>query len=232
MADASDTPTPPAQPAATPISPASGTATLDPVLAEILEESRAARAWRQDVFPPWQAKTDAAAETLSGQVRALQTGLADHLLEDGQVQSRLVSQAAGDQQTVMAELLNVKNVVTAEVKRVGADFEGAALLAGKLPAVQLQLSAAQVALADGAKEVVAGTQEIKAAGAALKAERSARTRWRKLQGPIIVIVTAVLGALTQRFVLPPAAQNDPGTLLPGRMPTVHASAPSSAPSPE
>lgn len=205
------------------------TSITDP-LAELLIEARAAAAWRATT-DAWRDRTDANIQEIKSDVHTLQNGLANHLLEDGQAMSRLVTQADGDQRTVLQELLNVKREVLEDVKRVGSDFEGASMLAGQLPALKLQLSQAQVDLANGAKQVIEGTAEIKAAGTALKNERAMRTRWRKLQGPLIVVVTAVLGALTQRFVLPPAAQNDPGTLLPGRMPTVHAS-PSASPRPE
>jgi hypothetical protein len=176
----------------------------------LVNEAAAARTWREVEFGPWKRRVDKRLDELDA------------------FDARVIADAAGNEANLMAELLNVKN----EVVSLKGEIDGARSLAGKLPALESQIASTQISLADGAKELTKAAATIQeardAAENAVKEDRLTRARWRKLQTPAIAVATAILMALTQRFVLPPAASNSDHTLLPGPTPTVNITPPNAA----
>ena len=108
---------------------------------------------------------------------------------------RVIQNARGNEETLMAEMGNVKR----EVIELGKDLIGAKDLAGKLPEIERLLTKA-------AKNVDQDAQ--------------ARKNWRKYSPVMTAVFAAIITSLAQRFGLPPAASNDPHALLPGATPTV------------
>jgi chromosome segregation ATPase len=159
---------------------------------ELLSEARAAKAWRDDTFAPWRVSVDDWRKK------------ADERLNDlEKADERQVLTARGDEENLMAELLNVKG----ELKTLVGELDGARALAGKLPAIESQIASAQTLLDRASKSA--------------NQDAVSRKRWRKYSPVITAIVAAIMTSLAQRFGLPPAAANDPSALLPGKTPTVH-----------
>ena len=153
---------------------------LDETLAmhqELLVEARAQKTWREVTYEQDKRDTDKRLTALE------------------EFDGRVIQDARGNEETLMAEMGNVKR----EVIELGKDLIGAKDLAGKLPEIERLLTKA-------AKNVDQDAQ--------------ARKNWRKYSPVMTAVFAAIITSLAQRFGLPPAASNDPHALLPGATPTV------------
>lgn len=144
---------------------------------ELLAEARAAKTWREVTYEKDKRDVDLRLTALE------------------EFDERVIQNARGNEETLMAEMGNVKR----EVIELGKDLIGAKDLAGKLPEIERLLTKA-------AKNVDQDAQ--------------ARKNWRKYSPVMTAVFAAIITSLAQRFGLPPAASNDPHALLPGATPTV------------
>jgi len=144
---------------------------------ELLSEARAAKTWREVTYEKDKSDTDRRLTALEA------------------FDERVIQDARGNEENLMAELANVKR----EVIEVGKDLLGAKDLAAKLPMIEKLLTKA-------AKNV--------------DQDAAARKNWRKYSPIMTALFAAIMTSLAQRFGLPPAASNDPHALLPGATPTV------------
>ena len=144
---------------------------------ELLVEARAQKTWREVTYEQDKRDTDKRLTALE------------------EFDGRVIQDARGNEETLMAEMGNVKR----EVIAFGKDLAGAKELADKLPDIEKLLTKA-------AKNV--------------DQDAAARKNWRKYSPLMTAVFAAVITSLAQRFGLPPAAANDPHALLPGHTPTV------------